>query len=295
MNKNIIDIHADDYGLSKQSDNDILTLCQKGKLDSISIIPNLDIFPQSVSTFLETRKDFYHIINVSIHLNFMEGKAISPLDLVPDLVDSEGYFTVTWARLFLWNYNLLKRQKIKFQLKTEIAAQINKCIAAKIVDPDFLRIDSHQHPHMIPLVFDALTEAISENNFKVTYIRNTNDPLSFYLLRKGSFKGLSIANVLKCLILNFYSIKVTRWLKQKKLKNSYLCGVFYSGKMDDRIFSVLPVFEKKSSQKNRVCEVLFHPGLMDSSEITEEFKKTGFNDFHLSENRKIEYNTCEKL
>ena len=56
MNKNYFDVHADDYALSECSDNDILTLCKYEKLNSISILPNMQIFDQSVKKFLEEKK-----------------------------------------------------------------------------------------------------------------------------------------------------------------------------------------------------------------------------------------------
>ena len=295
MNKNYIDIHADDYALSENSDNDIITLCQNEKLDSISIIPNLKIFDSSVKKYLEAKKGFYQKVKVSVHLNFLEGKALSSVVELPDLVDYDGYFTASWGNLFLWNYNPLKRENIKQELKTEIKAQINKCINSKIIDKNAIRLDSHHHTHMIPLVFEAMTEAIKENNFTVEYIRNTCDPLSFYLFEKGCFKHLSFANVIKCFILNHYSKKISRWLNLNSLKDSYVCGVFYSGLMDERILPVLPTFEDEAAEKNKICEVLFNPGLMYKTELTKEFKKIRFNDFHLSTSRKVEFNTCNRL
>jgi hypothetical protein len=72
-----------------------------------------------------------------------------------------------------------------------------------------------------------------------------------------------------------------------------MCGVFFSGNMDkDRLPAILPVFAKKSQKKQRVSEILFHPCLMTSDEITNEFNKEGINDFHLSPNRMIEYDAA---
>ena len=65
--------------------------------------------------------------------------------------------------------------------------------------------------------------------------------------------------------------------------------------MDSRLKKVLPKFIKKAERHNRNIELLFHPGTMLKSELTSEFKKEGFNEFHLSENRKIEYNTLKEL
>lgn len=289
----IVDIHADDFALSEKSDRDILQLCSEGKLDSISIIPNLECFETAVAKFLSVQEESDKKILVSVHLNFMEGKCCAEKSLLPDLIDSEGFFTASWGKLFIWNYIPFMRKKIKIQLKTEILAQVRKCLDANIINKNAIRIDSHQHPHMIPLVFEALKEAVFElenDGYKIEYIRNTQDPILLY-----GGKDIFSMNTVKCLILNFYSIKVKNYLISKKLPVNYLCGVYFSGKMDSRLKKVLPKFIKKAEKQDRNIELLFHPGTMLKSELTREFKKEGFNEFHLSENRKIEYNTLKEL
>lgn len=289
----IVDIHADDFALSENSDKDILQLCKEGKLDSISIIPNLECFETAVAKFLFVQEESDKKILVSVHLNFMEGKCCAEKSLLPDLVDSEGFFTASWGKLFIWNYIPFIRKKIKIQLKTEILAQIKKCIAANVIDKNAIRIDSHQHPHMIPVVFDALKEAVSDLECigcKIEYIRNTQDPILLY-----GGKDIFSMNTIKCLILNFYSQKVKKYLVSKKLPVNYLCGVYFSGKMDSRLKKVLPNFIKKADKQDWNIELLFHPGTMLRSELISEFKKEGFNEFHLSENRKIEYNIVNEV
>lgn len=292
MNR-IVDIHADDFALSENSDRDILQLCTEEKLDSISIIPNLECFEIAVTNFLSIQKKLNKKLLVSVHLNFMEGKCCAEKSLIPDLADSEGFFTASWGKLFIWNYIPLMRKKIKLQLKTEILAQIKKCLDANIINKNAIRIDSHQHPHMIPVVFEALKEAVLElenDGCKIEYIRNTQDPILLY-----GGKYIFSMNTVKCLVLNFYSIKVRKYLVSKKLPVNYLCGVYFSGKMDSRLKKVLPSFIKKAEKQERNIELLFHPGTMLKSELTSEFKKEGFNEFHLSENRKIEYNTLKEF
>lgn len=292
MNR-IVDIHADDFALSENSDKDILQLCAEGKLDSISIIPNLECFETAAAKFLSIQGKSDKKILVSVHLNFMEGKCCAEKSLLPDLVDSEGFFTASWGKLFIWNYIPFMRKKIKIQLKTEILAQIKKCIAANVIDKNAIRIDSHQHPHMIPVVFDALKEAVLElenDGCKIEYIRNTQDQILLY-----GGKDIFSMNTIKCLILNFYSQKVKKYLVSKKLPVNYLCGVYFSGKMDSRLKKVLPNFIKKADKQDWNIELLFHPGTMLKSELTSEFKKEGFNEFHLSENRKTEYNTLKEI
>ena len=292
MNR-IIDTHADDYALSENSDNNILTLCENGFLDSISIIPNLRIFESAVRKFKAVQEKSTKNILVSVHLNFMEGHPCAEISSIPDLVDSNGLFSVSWGKPILWNYIPFFRAKIKEQLKVEMIAQIQKCVTAGICECKSIRLDSHQHPHMIPVVFEALKETVYElesRGYAVTYIRNTFDPISFY-----HGKSLFSVNVLKCFILNFFSRRITKYIQSRGQKINYLCGVYYSGQMDFRIKNVLPVFQKKAEKKNRTVELLFHPGTMLENELTDEFTKTGFNDFHLSENRKIEYSTLQKM
>lgn len=89
--------------------------------------------------------------------------------------------------------------------------------------------------------------------------------------------------------------KSEKILNSKNLPVNYLCGVYFSGKMDGRIESVLPKFIKKSKKTNRKTELLFHPGTMFEPELTDEFTKPGFNEFHLSKNRRIEFEEAKKI
>lgn len=288
----IIDIHADDYALSENSDSDILDLCLKGFLNSISIIPNLSCFENSAKKLLEIQSKLDKKILISLHLNFMEGVCCAKKEFLPNLVDANGFFIVSWGKLFLWNYTPFIRKKIKQQLKIEILEQVKKCIKAGIIERNSIRLDSHQHSHMIPIVFDALKEAILEleaNGCEIKYIRNVQDPIVFY-----NAKNIFSINTIKCIILNFYSVNARKYFVAKNLKLNYLCGVYFSGQMDSRIQSAMLKFIKNAKKHSRFVELLFHPGTMLKSELTGEFQKQKFNQFHLSPNRKLEYFTlCE--
>ncbi len=295
MDKTLFDFHADDFAVSLSASQDISRLGEKGAIDSISIIPNMSAFAQSVSLL----KSFPPEVKRSIHLNFMEGRSCLPKEKVSELVDYRGCFKISWGSLLLSCFKRSKRVTLKTQLAEEIVAQVEKCIATGVVDPEALRLDSHQHTHMIPLVQEALFEAIDrleEQGRKVVFVRNTQDLLSIYFGTKGGLKEFSFANMLKCLILNWFSIALRRRLKERNLPIGYLCGVFYSGHMDDeRLKKVLPAFEKLAIKKKCKVEVLFHPGSVKKEEITPKFNKPGFVNFHLSKNRHIEFNTLCNL
>ena len=295
MDKTLFDFHADDFAVSLSSSQDIASLGGKGAIESISILPNMSAFDLSVPLL----KAFPSAIKRSIHLNFMEGKSCLPASKIPALVDENSCFKVSWGSLLLANFNPLRRKAVKEQLAAEIVAQVKKCIEAGIIDPKAIRLDSHQHTHMIPVVQDALFEAVDtmeRNGRKIIFIRNTEDPVSLYFHSWKALRGFSPANMLKCIILNSFSFRLRKRLEAKGLPVGYLCGVFYSGHMDERrLNEVLPAFEKLTTRKNRRVEVLFHPGSVKKEEINEEFTKPGFVQFHLSENRNIEFNALCKL
>lgn len=293
MSNSFLDFHADDYALSEHSDNDILDLCREGALDSISVIPNLLVFESAVRKFILQRKSFPKNVTVSVHLNVMEGMCLAPKELLPNLVDKDGFFSVSWGKLFIWNYIPILRKKLRHQLSLEIKAQIEQCVGAGICNKKNVRIDSHQHPHMIPVFFDALLDALSsleKDGYSFSYIRNSQDPISFYHGR-----NVFSLNVVKCFILNFYSLRVRKFLQKKLLAKNILCGVYYSGKMDERTERVIPIFLRKAKMRNCTAEILFHPGTMSDSELSKEFNKIGFNNFHLSECRKIEADTLRNF
>ena len=289
-----IDIHADDYGLSENSDNDIISLCKEKRLNSISILPNLRTFNKSAGKILELNKELNNQIKIAIHLDVMEGYCTSSTKDVRHLINSKGLFNISWGKLFILNYIPVINRIIRRELEIEIINQTKIVINSGILHNQALRFDSHQHPHMIPVFFDALLNSIkqlADDGYTTEFVRNTYDPLFFYVGTKTFYKNFSIANVLKCLILNQYARRNEKKLKKMNLPLQFMCGVFFSGKMDDRLNKVLPLYFAKASKKNKSVELLFHPGTMLKSELTEEFTKNGFNEFHLSVNRQTEFST----
>lgn len=281
-----IDIHADDFALSINSSKDIINCINKNKINSISIIPNMNCFSKCMKLLNNTKTS----IEMSIHLNFLEGKSESKKELVNNLVDKQGYFKLSWTELFLLSYNPFKYKKIKNELKIEIKNQIEK------LKPFIksIRIDSHQHTHMIPIVFKSLMEVIDENNYKVEYIRISEEYNTPYFKNIFKCNILNFRNILCHIILNLLSKHQKKILKNKNIKFSSLWGIIMSGNMNyKRINILLNDFIAKS--KNHTLEILFHPGTVLKEELTSEFTKKSFNKFHTSYKRKIEYETILNL
>ena len=180
-----------------------------------------------------------------------------------------------WGGLFAASYLPHKRKKIKTQLKCEIKAQLAKAQGAVIKCMEIaaesgvpcgqkgLRIDSHQHAHMIPVVWEAVLEVVREEGYALEYIRNSKEALGIFLTDVSLYKTYRPINFVKNRLLALYSHKVDRYCKKHGLEQMYLWGLIMSGHMDyDRIVTLYPKIAHKAQKDGRVLEILFHPGRM---------------------------------
>lgn len=292
-----MDIHADDYGLTMQTSIDIMEGVKAKKLNSISIMPNTTCFDTAREYFFKNINR-EHMPLCSVHLNFMEGYCAAEKEKLNYLVDKEGLFTISWGKLIKYNYFPFVRNKVKKQLKTEIKAQIDKTTQAYglLEDGKKLRVDSHQHTHMIPLVMEALLEVIEEERYPIEYIRISKEPWIVYIKQLKLIPTYRVINLIKVMVLNWYSHKDEKLLRKQSLSSMLLSGVFLSGKMDaKRMKILLPHLEKYAQKKKLPLEVLFHPGSALKEEIGKEFNHPDANEFYLSPNRKIEYKAMMEL
>lgn len=287
--------HADDYGVSINSAKCIDELCINGKINSISFLSNMGCSGKAAESFLKASEKFPSKVNVSIHFNLIEGKCLAGKKLCPHICDENGMMATTWGKLFIWNYIPFLRTKIRKELQTEFKFQVEELVKFGLADTQKLRIDSHQHTHMIPVVMDAIVNCLRDNNWKAEYIRNSQDPVLPYMLNLSKFKKFNPVNVIKCLILNFYSMKVRKFMKKNSIPIHYMSGVFFSGSMDERIKIMIPVLKKAAEKKGWYLVVLFHPGIVLPEEICADHVKPDVNHFHLDAGRKIENQTISNL
>ena len=167
------DIHADDYALTLNTSKDMLECMRAGRLDSISIVPNMSCFEACMELFYGAIPGLPFLPLLSVHLDFVEGRSLAGREKTPGLTKPDSdLMGLGWGGLFAASYLPHKRKTIKAQLKCEIKAQlakaqgaVKKCmeIAAGSGVPcgqKGLRIDSHQHAHMIPVVWEALLDVV---------------------------------------------------------------------------------------------------------------------------------------
>lgn len=288
-------IHADDYGISPINSQKYISLLKQGYLDSLSILPNTQYFDECASMFKDNLDSFPQKPLYSVHLNLVDGLSVSTKQL-PLIHDKNKCITTSWGQLFLASFiPSPKRKLLKEQLKEEIYAQILKVHTAYSYQSS-LRIDSHMHTHMIPIVSEAIYEVITEHNLSVEFVRVTREPLHLFFRNLKYVTTYSPINLVKNIILNILTPQLERKLKKLSIPSSHLLGVMMSGHMDyARVSALVPLFRDYAQKHNRNLEILFHPGQMDSSELGIAQNKKDIYEFYLSDNRNIEYECIHSL
>lgn len=304
-----IDIHADDYALTVNTSQDMLDCMKAGKLNSISIVPNTSSFEKCMDMMYEAIPAMPFLPLMSVHLDFVEGRSLAGCGEVPLLTRPDSdLMGLSWGGLFKLSYMPWKRGEAKRQLKKEIKEQIErtqKAVAQCRVIAERngiscaqkgLRVDSHQHAHMIPVVWEAVTEVVEEEGYDLEYIRNSKEVLGVFLAETSLWKTYRPINFVKNRLLSLYSHKVDRYDKAHQKEQMYLWGLIMSGRMDyERIQKLYGAMTHKAERDNRVLEILFHPGITLPEEVTGEVAKEAVETFYLLEDRHIEKEAVMKL
>ncbi len=269
---------ADDYGLTTDSSNRIRECVEKGALNKISIFPNSDI------------DEIIEDVSVGIHINLVEGKCVSAPDEISLLADKDGHFKHSFTGLLKLSLSSRKKEFEK-QVYLEIKNQIRQWQRMVGRDED-LEIDTHQHVHMIPLIFKALMDVINDEKLKVKYMRIPVEPIMPYLMTPSLYFSYKPINLVKFMILKTFKIFNNKRFKRSGIKTALFMGVLFSGRMIEKnVLAVYPYYEKIAKKKNMDIELLFHPGYIEEGENLFDINKKDFNKFYISEERKSEYDT----
>src|SRR5574344_561649 len=181
-----------------------------GFLTSASLVANGKAFNAAVNEVLPECAD----LSIGVHLNLIEGKS-----LLTSKKFKNGF--VSWMFKAKNNHFLNEVEK-EFRLQIEKVQNYTK----------ISHIDSHVHTHAIPELFELVCKLAKE--YDIPYIRTQRE--HFYIVPdfKKNFGLKFPVNILKILLLNYFTEKNMETLKKYNLKtNDYLIGVGYTGMMDD--------------------------------------------------------------
>ncbi|MDE6917904.1 MAG: ChbG/HpnK family deacetylase [Lachnospiraceae bacterium] len=294
---NKIWFHADDFGVTVEQSKRILNCYQDGVLNSISVLPNTPVLETALELLNQADPDGTRIRRV-LHLNFVEGRPLAGAENVPDLVDSTGYFNKSFLQFFCWNYTKRgrARQQLVSQIKREIAAQLYAVTCAH--DYQITAIDSHQHYHMIPLVFDSLMEVLRESAQKplpLRQIRVPVDPAAALWHSAPMRRGVPPLNWVKWCILNLFAERTKKVLQGRGVEAPVFFGIFYTCQMKwEVVEALLPSYKAYADKKDMDLELMFHPGSLAARYELLDERNEALADFYMSDNRYYEAE-CLKL
>ena len=254
--------HADDFGRSPNISKSIYKSIIQSKISSISIIVSDKIYGLSLLKKVRVSK--------RLHLNLT--------DFTDRKSKEDNIYNLSFIKLFFMP--LLPNFKTnKKKIEIEILRQIK--IYKKCIKKDSIFLDSHQHIHMIPWIFNIIFKLRKKN--KITNIRIPNEK---FLI---NFRDLLDLNVINNII-KFFIIKIFILISKKKIskiKYDYnFIGIIYSGIQNKNYLKKTFKFIKKNNPTN-MTEILLHPGYA----ITNEKKlfKQAFFKYYTSSKRKKEF------
>ena len=274
---------ADDYGISTYGNSRIENCLENGVLNKVSVLPNGEI-----SDFKQRLSDKAAII--SLHINLVEGRPLSNPNDVDLLVSESGYFKYSFIGLLALSLSP-KRKKLEKQIYKEIQNQIEfwKKTTGETLS---VSIDSHQHTHMIPLIFKTLMRVIKEEGLKVSYLRIPNEPLLPYIYTPTLYFEYHPVGLVKQWLLKTFALVNRRELKKSKIQSAYFMGILFSGKLNEaRIRKLLPHYLKLAKKHNKNIEIGFHPGYIKDGEKLLDGSRQDFRKFYFSPWRNIEHET----
>ena len=278
---------ADDYGISAESDKRIVRCLKNGVLNRVSVLPNGE-FTDFKQHFSDTHAE------LSLHINLVEGYPLSNPKDVDLLISENGCFKYSFIGLFFLSLSR-KRKVLENQVYQEIQRQI-RFWKTHMGEKEPVSINSHQHTHMIPLIFQTLLRVMEEEGLEVGYLRIPAEPILPYLLTPSLYLSYTPKGLIKQWLLRFLAFVNRKECKKSNIQPAYFMGAMFSGKLNEtRLKALLPRYLKLAEKNDRDIEIGFHPGYLKNGEKLIDGSRKGFHRFYLSPWRKTEFDTLINL
>ena len=274
---------ADDYGISKTSNERIEYCLKNGVLNKVSVLPNGEIEDFKKRLLKDGAR-------LSLHINLVEGYPLADADELDLIVTESGKFKYSFIGLFFLSLTG-KRRELEKELYTEIKRQIDFW-KKECGEGVLMSIDSHQHTHMIPLVFKTLLRVIKDSGIEVDNLRIPAEPLAPYIMTPSLYMSYGIKGIIKQWLLGFLGLINRKELKSSGLNFAYFMGVMFSGRItENKIRKLLPKYIKLAEKNGKDIEIALHPGCSQKKESLIDGSRPDFERFYFSPWRSAEFDT----
>ena len=221
-------VNADDLGLTEGHNRAIVEAHSRGILTSTSLLACGRAFDDAVE-----RARLAPTLGIGIHLTLLEGVPVLPAAEVPDLVDGNGRFGLSYARLF--RRVGLGQVRLE-QVVREWRAQIRKVMATGLA---VTHLDSHKHIHMHPQLLEVVLALAGE----------------FGVRRMRLSRPVRLASGAKPALLGLLAMWARRRAAQRGVRTpDALLGLEFSGQM-----TTVRVLKALSRPWQGTRELMMHP------------------------------------
>ena len=131
-------LHSDDFGLNREVNRAIVEVAQRGVLGSASLMTN----GLAAEDALEQARDCPGL-GVGLHLNIVRGRPLSSPEDIPTLVDDDGRFLNSVARLMARS---VRGKLSAVEVETEYRRQIEFLLERNFVPT---HLDGEKHTHIL--------------------------------------------------------------------------------------------------------------------------------------------------
>lgn len=156
-------VTADDVGLHPGMTRGALAAHDGGIVTAVSVSPNGRDFEAAVELLRDRPK-----LDVGAHLSLVGERPLSPPRAIPSLVGADGRLHAKYPA-FAARYALGRIRAA--DLETELRAQVERLLATGL---RVVHLNSHQHLHLLPRVFDAVLKLAQEHG--IPAVRIPNEP-----------------------------------------------------------------------------------------------------------------------
>lgn len=155
-------VNADDFGRHPLINRAVAECVERGCLRSATLMPGGKAFDDAVDKALAHPE-----LGVGIHFTLVNGYPVRPPEEIPSLVTEDGVFYDDYIH-FVKRY--LTRKVRMEDVRRELAAQAEKMAQTGL---SLTHVDSHQHMHVLPGIFDAVLDAAAAIHIDAVRIPRT--------------------------------------------------------------------------------------------------------------------------
>lgn len=268
---------ADDFALNRSCSEAIIEAIAQSRLQATSVLAGGE--DQSNFKRLSDAKPIF----INVHLNLLEGKALTNGGAAFGITTKDNFFCLTLGELIKKLMFSPKRDGLKQWILAEFCQQI-EFVYRHFPQYD-MRLDGHLHIHILPPLRDVMANIFRK--YPIKYVRIPSE--LNYIRNIGPFE--KIKGNLRRFLLRFWAQGLRQLIDRNHISTSdYFLGAQASCQLTrDDLDVGLRAITQLNKTSNPTIEVMTHP-VTDDVDDKLFYKDSRYSAAHVTAQRKNELN-----